>query len=213
MPALNTANSKTLISEEEYLRLLINNTDDPIWMVGRDYKIVECNYSFKNWVRCFIGRELDKGDHVLDNGRDKMYLEKFEMCYQLAFNGTAFKSVEDMVVDNETRYTTVSFNPVYNGSDEVVAVSCIARDITEQRKHLLKIEEQNSALREIAFIESHRVRSPVANILGLEQLFNREDLTDPFNIVVIDGITAMTKQLDLIIREVVQKSNAIGPEP
>ncbi len=200
-------------ADEQNLRVLINNTDDPIWLVDKAYNIVACNRSFKKWVRYFIGIELDKGDHVLYNGLDKAYFDKFEMCYVLALNGKTFKSVEDMKVGDEIRYTTVSFNPVLDENHKIIGVSCHARDITEQRKHLLKIEEQNTALREIAFIESHKVRGPVATILGLTQLFNYNDFSDPLNKIPIEGITKTTRELDIIIREVVRKSNEIGLQP
>ena len=199
-----------ITAAETDLLVLINNIDDPLWLVDTDFNIVACNNSFKKWVSYFIGIELCVGDHVLYNGQDKIYLEKFEMCYQLALNGRAFKSVEDMKIGIETRYTTVSFNPVFNNQNKVTGVSCFARDITEQRKHLLKIEEQNTALREIAFIESHKVRGPVATILGLEQLFNYDELTDPINKIIMDGISHESHRLDIIIREVVRKSNEIG---
>ncbi len=198
-----------VISDEEHLRLLINNTDDPIWLVDTSLSIVECNRAFKKWVFCFIGQELDNGDNVLFNGENKIYLEKFEMCYQLALNGRTFRSVEDMRINNTLQYTSVSFSPVYDGERKIIGVSCFARDITEQRKHLLKIEQQNTALREIAFIESHRVRGPVATILGLQQLFNTDDPADPINKEIIDGIIKVTNDLDVIIREVVRKSNEI----
>ena len=159
---------------EHNLRTVINNIDAPIWLVDTDYKIIECNSTFRKWVHSFIGVELNTGDHILYNGQNKIYQEKFEMCYQLALNGRSFRTVEDMKVGEETRYTSVSFNPVFE-NDKVVGVNCYARDITEQRRHLQKIEEQNTALREIAFIESHKVRGPVATILGLEQLFNHND--------------------------------------
>ncbi len=94
-----------------------------------------------------------------------------------------------------------------------MGVSCFARDMTEQRKHLFKIEEQNAALREIAFIESHKVRGPLATILGLQQLFNYEDFADPINKDVIEGVTKVSHELDLIIREVVRRSTEIGLQP
>jgi PAS domain S-box-containing protein len=201
------------VANEKNLRLLINNTDDPIWLVDTAYKIIECNESFRKWVHHFIGKELGNGDHVLYSGKDKLYLDKFEMCYQVALNGKALKSVEDMLVDGMLRYTSVSFNPVFDDEHKVIGVSCFARDITEQRRHLYKIEEQNLALREIAFIESHKIRGPVATILGLSQFFNNDDINDEVNREIIDGIVTASKQLDLVIREVVKKSNEIGPLP
>ena len=206
----NTNEIQKIVAAEQNLRVLINNTDDPIWLVDVNCVIIECNQSFKKWVNYFIGQELDKGDNVLFEGKNKIYLEKFEMCYRLALSGSAFRSVEDMNIEDSLRYTTVSFNPVFGPDNKVTGVSCFARDITEQRKHLFKIEEQNEALREIAFIESHNLRGPVATIMGLQQLFNYNDLTDPINREILDGIARTSDELDKIIREVVKKSNAVG---
>ncbi len=202
-----------VIADEKNLRMLINNTDDPIWLVDVEYKIIECNNSFKKWVYHFIGQELDRGDNVLHDGLNKTYLDKFETCYQYALNGHSFKSVEDMLVDGRLRYTSVSFNPVLDKDDHVIGVSCFARDITEQRKHLLRIEEQNTALREIAFIESHKVRGPAATIMGLALVFSNEENTTAENKEIIEAILTATDQLDAIIREVVRKSSKIGLQP
>ncbi len=206
-------NIEKVIANEKNMQLLFNHIDEPIWYVDTNCTIVECNKSFRKWVSCFIDCELNIGDDVLFNGQNKIYSEKFESCYQLALKGRAFKSVEDINVNNETRYTTVTFNPVFDNDHKITGVSCIARDITEHRKHLLKIEEQNTALREIAFIESHKVRGPVATILGLTNLFNLVDTSDPVNKEIIDGINKVTLQLDEIVREVVRKSNEIGLQP
>jgi PAS domain S-box-containing protein len=197
-------------SEEENLRLLVDNTEDPLWLVDSSCTVVVCNAAFQKWVTHFIGQELNKGDNVLFNGQNKAYQDKFEMCYKLALSGKAFRTVEDMVIDGIVHYTGVSFNPVYDASNSVVGVSCFARDITEQRSHLFRIEQQNVALREIAFIESHKIRGPVATILGLEQLYNYTDFSDPVNMEIIDGIRKVSLELDQIIREVVRKSNEIG---
>jgi PAS domain S-box-containing protein len=200
------------MNNEALLRLLIDNISDPIWLVDAHFRIVVCNAAFKTWVQRFIGCELHEGDNVLFDGKNKTYAEKFETCYQLALHGSSFHSVEDMLVSGEMRYTAVTFNPIKEHG-RVTMISCSARDITEQRKHRQKIEDQNAALREIAFIESHNIRGPVATILGLQQLFNHDDLSDPVNRTILEGITKVTHELDIVVREVVRKSNEIGPMP
>ena len=197
-------------TEEENLRLLIDHTYDPIWYVNRDLKIVACNHAFKNWVTHFIGLPLGKGDDILYEGKNAMYRQKFEMCYKQALGGVEFKCIEDMMVNELPRYTSVNFNPVYNDKREIIGVSCFAIDVTEQRKHLLRIEEQNKVLTEIAAIQSHKVRGPVATILGLGQFFNYDDLSDPVNKVLMEGIISVSEDLDVIIKEVVRKSNKAG---
>lgn len=205
----NSDDMQYIAADEYNLRLLINNTDDPIWLVDTNHKILECNASFRKWVACFIGCELDKGDDVLFGRQNISYTQKFEMCYQLALMGRTFRSVEDIRVGDALLYTSVSFNPVRDNTGAIIGVSCFARDITEQRRHLLKIEEQNLALREIANIESHKMRGPLATILGLQQFFNYDNLADPLNGELMAGIELLSHQLDNIIKEVVRMSNEI----
>jgi hypothetical protein len=195
--------------DETNLRLLIESMDDPVWLVDASCNIMQCNGAFREWVSHFIGKPLGPGDNILNNGEDKLYFHKFDMCYRLALGGKTFKTVEDQLIKGITHYTSVSFKPLIDDNGKVVAVSCFARDITEQRKHLFHIERQNSTLREIAFIESHKIRGPVATILGLEQFFNYKDLSDPVNREIMEGVKTVTLELDSFIREVVRLSNEI----
>ncbi|MBX2905322.1 MAG: PAS domain-containing protein [Taibaiella sp.] len=201
-----------ILRDEQYLRLLVECMEDPMWIVGPDHKILECNTAFTHWCEHFTGRKISKGDHVLLEGEHKIYADKFEVCYKLAFDGKDFKSVEDMLIKGATHYTSVSFRPIFDVAGTVIAVGCTARDITEQRRHLFRIEKQNSTLREIAFIESHKIRGPVATILGLEQFFNYDNLGDPVNREIMEGVKTVTIELDLFIREVVRMSNEIERE-
>ncbi len=198
-----------IIADERNLRMLVDNTEDPIWLIDASCTVVECNSAFRTWVSHFIGTEIGKGDNVLYDGKDKNYYDKFEMCYKLALGGKSFRSVEDVHIKGVIHYTSVNFKPLFDYDDNVIAVSCYARDITEQRKHLFRIERQNTTLREIAFIESHKIRGPVATILGLEQFYNYKDLSDPVNREIMEGVKTVTLELDAFIREVVRMSNEI----
>ena len=84
------------------------------------------------------------------------------------------------------------------------------RDITDERKHIIQIEEQNKRLTEIAWLQSHKVRGPVASILGLVQLFNYDNPADPVNKEILEGIKYATNGLDDIIKEVVDKTTSIA---
>lgn len=63
-----------------------------------------------------------------------------------------------------------------------------------------KLEEQNKQLKEYAFITSHNLRRPLANILGLVQLFDKNKSVDPDNKFAIEKITEMAEELDHLIR-------------
>lgn len=85
-------------------------------------------------------------------------------------------------------------------------INGFSRDVTVQKMQMLKIQEQSEQLQEIAWIQSHKVRGPVASILGLTQLFNYE-AADSNNREVINHIQTAAENLDAVIHEIVGKSN------
>lgn len=83
-----------------------------------------------------------------------------------------------------------------------VAVSAI--ETTEKLTYINAIEEQNKKLREISWIQSHVVRSPLARIMGLVQLINEKDNKDMETI--LEYIRLSAHELDNAIREITDKS-------
>jgi len=79
----------------------------------------------------------------------------------------------------------------------------------EKKGHLAHIEAQSNVLSDIAHIQAHHVRGPVASILGLVKLFNYENPTDPVNKEVIDGLAIVTDKLDTVVKEVINKENKL----
>ncbi|KAA3438705.1 hypothetical protein [Rufibacter hautae] len=71
------------------------------------------------------------------------------------------------------------------------------------------LEEKNKRLTEIAFLQSHVVRRPVANILGLSNLFNLDNPGDRVNAEVIPRLAVSAKELDEVIREIISRTEDI----
>jgi two-component system response regulator len=83
-------------------------------------------------------------------------------------------------------------------------------DITRQKEQTKSLEMQNLKLMEIAWVQSHEVRAPVARIMGLAQLLKdypeeKLDLPDALN-----QILSSANELDEIIRRIVRKTEEIS---
>lgn len=83
-------------------------------------------------------------------------------------------------------------------------------DVTRQKKQTAALEMQNRKLMEIAWVQSHEVRAPVARIMGLIQLIKRYpdeaiDLED-----TLSHIVSSADELDEIIRKIVRKTEEIA---
>ncbi len=70
-----------------------------------------------------------------------------------------------------------------------------------------KVKMQNTRLMEIAWIQSHKVRSHVATLLGLSQLFNHDNPTDHENGKIVTNMVATTNRLDEIVKEINDKTS------
>lgn len=78
----------------------------------------------------------------------------------------------------------------------------IATDITQKVEHINAIKKQNKKLKEIAFLQSHVIRVPLANIMGLSNLI-MEDLTTDSQRDLFTYLNISVKQLDDVIRDIV----------
>ncbi len=201
---------KHVLIDERNLRILINITEHPIWLVDMKKDIVLCNTAFKKWISNFSGKELGVGDNILSDGVDAVYLEKLKACYELALTSKSFTAIEDIKVGDEIKFTTINFNPVFDSNNVLAGISCHATDITDHRKNLSKIESQTQLLMEIANIQSHKVRGPLATLLGLVHVFNYDDVTDPNNVEVMNGVAEVSSKLDHIVTDVIRSINLLS---
>jgi len=78
----------------------------------------------------------------------------------------------------------------------------IATDITQKVNDMIAIKQQNEKLRQIAFMQSHVVRVPLANIMGLSNLI-MEDITSETQKDLFNYLNLSVKQLDDVIRDIV----------
>jgi signal transduction histidine kinase len=182
----------------------------PVWVVDTSCRVLLCNQAFHTWIYHFTGHKLSRGAQMLDEAYGRFYLNKFEPCYQTALSGMPLTTVEDLFIDGVQKFSTIQFSPAYDQDRNVTGVICHASDITEQRLQLMQLNEQSNILIDIAHIQSHKVRGPVASILGLVQLFNFDNLADPDNGEVMRGIVTSTEHLDELIREVIIKINRLS---
>lgn len=82
-----------------------------------------------------------------------------------------------------------------------------SKNVTEREAQKKQIAASEAQLKDIAWVQSHKVRAPLANILGLVQIFNRAQPADPFNVQVLDMLQDAARRLDEVIHEVVQKTH------
>ena len=106
--------------------------------------------------------------------------------------------------NGEVRSVEIRIAPIrYNrGNANVV----IANDITERLRYIKAIEDQNEKFKEISWIQSHLVRSPLSRIMGLSNLIcSAKDNNDELQ-VMLEYMLSSANELDEIIKNITNKT-------
>lgn len=189
------------------LRGIINNTDDIIWAVDRDLRITYANNMFYQRVKNFTEDTPNTGDLIIPQYLPEEQKQRYTQYYTDALQGKRSTITEEHKDANgETRYLETSYYPIEDIDGEITGISCYMRDITERRNYIKNIEEANKRLQDIAWLQSHKVRSHTATILGMVQLYNADTPNAADNNDVMQGIKEAAEYLDNAIREITEKT-------
>ena len=136
---------------------------------------------------------LDQLRQSLADGNNNRYYASYRF---LRANGTiAFVQHRGVFIRNE-------FGRVIRAVGAMV-------DVTELSESVLRITQQNERLREIAWIQSHVVRAPLATLMGLVDLMRirKEEGIDEQTLIA--DIEATARKLDEVIHTIVKKSEMV----
>ena len=207
--------SKRVAGQEEAIRAknsleaLINNTEDQIWSVDREKKYVYMNRAYRTQIAHLTGVEPKEGAYsFMHEGYSETVIEAWKVYYKRAFEGERYIIINESI-DPETQQLQsyeVSFNPIYKVKGEITGVGCFARNITERLAIEKAIVDQNERLRNIASLTSHELRRPVASMLGLINVMDRTNFFNPDNQEIIEHILTVSKEIDEVIRLIVDKT-------
>ncbi|MCW3082835.1 MAG: hypothetical protein JWP12_201 [Bacteroidetes bacterium] len=192
---------KLIEQEREFdrnnLASLINNTQDLMWSVDRDFKLITFNSAFADMVKFLSGAVLAKGENVLANGFEPEQLNRFKGYYERAFTGEAFTEIEQ----SENYTSEISFYPIFS-SETIIGTACYSRDITEKknaeeqlRKSESDLKSANKDLETFIYRASHDLRGPLSSIIGLTNV-SKLEITDQKAKQYLDMIQLSTKKLD-----------------
>ena len=118
--------------ERSNLYALINNTNDLMWSVSRDFKLITSNQAFDEMTKRMSGKAMTKGSDIFTGQFDVQMQQRYRQYYERAFAGEAFTETEYTFTSFEY-WAENSFYPIYEGN-KVVGTACFSRNISSQKK-------------------------------------------------------------------------------
>lgn len=182
---------------------VLDSTSDIIWAVDDAYKLLMGNTVFHDLMRKNSGTGVKEGDDVIQKrpGDKRVNRERWKEYYDLALKGTSTVAT----LPGENDIYEVNFEPIRALENKnPIGVACFGRNVSERVKHREAIEKQNAKLREIAWLQSHEVRAPLSNVMGLVDLLEKSEDTAEAQ-QLLELLKESAAQLDRVVMSISEK--------
>ena len=189
------------------LESLINNTNDLVWSIDANGRYIYVNNAYKNAVAEEAGITPVNGQDVIVYGPEKIRKTWTEF-YRRALEGEIYTIVYENThsIPGKPSYYEVNFYPIYNNVGGIIGTGCFAKEITSRLESEKEIVAQNERLRHIASLSSHELRRPVASMLGLINVIDFDNFSNPENKEAINLLLEVGNEIDEVIRTIVDNT-------
>ncbi len=202
-----TAESKRYRATKNKLRAILNSSTDNNILIDADYKILSVNRVAAQNIKMIWDKDPEEGESIFN--------------YVLPENEAPFRQKLDealqgkhIIAEKELFITPLlsvwyelTFYPVYDEDGILIGASFIATDIDKRKRAEQQILAQNLKLQKIAWQQSHEVRSPVANILGIITFIKQtESIDENTHTYFMELLHNECKRLDAIIHAIVEQT-------
>jgi PAS domain S-box-containing protein len=197
-----------LQDSENKLKAILDSTQDSNILIGKNYEVLSFNKIAKIETRRLWGKEIQLGDYFLDYIRADFRDLAINSIQQAMSGKIISREVKVEFSEQVKIWFKVNYNPVYDADNQLIGVSFNSTDIDEKKRVELALIEKNERLRQIAHIQSHDVRRPVASILGIVDIIKEYTWHEKAK-EWIENLLLTTEELDNIIHSIVRKADEL----
>lgn len=197
-----------LKTSEANLRTVFDYTDSAYILINADLKIVSFNVLAQKYSEQYNGTDLEAGKHV----RNYFSGERWDIVKNALGRASQGETVRYELnytqPDGSVKWFSIRWLGVKSTDNKNVGFILANKDITQRKLAALEREkiiadliQRNKDLEQFTFIISHNLRAPVANIIGLADMLNDDDMEAAGREEVLRRVTSSIKNIDSVISD------------
>lgn len=200
--------SKRISEQRKNYLALIENTEDLMWSIGKDFKFLAFNKAFNEYIYSICGEYPKVGEVEPMAVHYPMYYEKLVVYYQKVLStGEGIKMVtKSMVKFGTTQDIDVRLIPIIDSAGEIKGVACLRRDITEYLDLIRNLEAANEKLKDVAFVQSHKLRGPMVTIKGILYYLGQTNIDATQKESLFVSLKDKVEEMDGVVHEIVKST-------
>ena len=192
---------------EANLQAIFDSTDIGFILLDNSLLVLSTNSIASQWAKLAFGSNIKEGSSLtsLTYNTENPIVGMIQQTLlgESIFNDSNFKLEDDSEIWFRTR-----MNPVRDNENNVIGVCISVIDYTEKKMYALEKEriandlvQRNTDLEQFAYIVSHNLRAPIANILGISSILHSEDISIEDRKQFEQHMFTVVENLDEIVRD------------
>lgn len=137
-------------AQNQNMASILENTEDPIWSVNRDLRLLTFNSAFRERMKKEQGKLPKLRDNILEYPIHSAELAR--AWYERAFMGETFRIDHELVHNEKTTYHELSFNPIHDEDGKISGCNVFRRNETQRIVTINKLKKSRETLKEAQMI-------------------------------------------------------------
>ncbi|KYG74929.1 PAS domain S-box-containing protein [Roseivirga ehrenbergii] len=198
-----------LQSTRSNLKNILENAETGYVLINDALEVMTYNPKANEFSKMLNGEELKSNKPLLAFIQECKKSKALSAIQHVLNTGTTFCEESCFRLPNGGRiWLKVQMSLILNSQRDVLGVTIALLNITQEKRLILEKEamnkrltQRNEVLEQFAYIVSHNLRAPLANILGLSQLITQLNPEDDLFDSTTQGLHQSSANLDQVVKD------------